>query len=323
MFDGVKPRLASLDEHALLLDAFGLGDHESEPAPESVDLRNSGAMTFAPTVADAIMFGRPLAGAPACFGIDYQLFEGGYQETGARGRGPAHHRWILGPLPDAIDIVRYDVLGADPEPTECFFLLLTELLVNAIGHRSYAPPYINEPVRVAQYSDAIVICSPGCPPRPVDAEDGITGRFSRNPTLMASLVRRRLARQQGKGLSVAQQLARGAGYVFSLTATTEAVEAKLVVAPWRWDDSPPRSPKRLPGGTRARAVIGLLETVPEANAALISTRLKMPRPTLSVVLRQLVADKKVERTCEAPRSRNQAYRLTVTFREELQRGGAH
>jgi len=76
-----------------------------------------------------------------------------------------------------------------------------EAIVNAVGHRSYAPEHRDEPVHVEHYVDAVLVRSPGAPLERVrmTGESGPQLRFARNPHLMNMLRLLGLARSLGHG----------------------------------------------------------------------------------------------------------------------------
>ncbi|GEM_PF-3095168 len=315
------PRLATAEEVELLEDACGLAEFDRGRAPADVDVMSQwqGVSLEPLDLAAAIAGGVPGSAAPAFLGIKFQRYDTGLNEVEARNLAPVHQRLRPFPAPDCVDHVALDLIAIDKGAAALALEpIVRELLVNAIGHRSYAPRYRDIPILAARYTDALVIWSPGCPPRPVDSAGRLNGRFSRNPRLMTVLTSLGLAHQKGRGLPTVQHGSERVGYAVQLRAGDHFVEARLTVQASRWHKRPDKKRQRPPDGERERRILDLLLEVHEASAAHLSAVLGIPRPTVNAELRELVGEGKLERTCWAPRSRNQAYRLSEEYKRQLQ-----
>jgi len=250
--------------------------------------------------------------------LHYRRYEAGRAEVLAGSLPPIEYFLAPGPLsaciPDLAEgllehaVVRLHDAGLSRQ-------LFDELLVNAIGHRSFAPEHRDRPVVVEHYTDRIHITSPGllCPE--VSLEDGaLAGRHSRNPRLMAQLTRQGLARQAGLGLAWAQRLAPELGYRLHHTTDDASVTAVLTVDPAlaiRADARLRREERRLrlPAGQLERRIVELLSDGHAHASRDLQQRLGMPMSTVNAALRRLVKLGHVETTEKRPRSPKQRYRL--------------
>lgn len=254
--------------------------------------------------------------APVLTGIALHLYDTGAAEVDARGIEPVHARLVPPPEVEAVQAVASDVLAVHTRAPDLLERALLEVLVNAVGHRSFAPAFVDEPVRVDVFTDLVRVTSPGAAPRPVRALDGtIVGRWSRNPKWMAELCSAGLGHQQGRGLAMAPRLARDAGYGFAVRSTLDAVVAELRAEPERWDLPRDRVRQRQPDALRAERILDQLTNADTLSVTELAEALQMPASTVRASLRRLVLDGRVEGTCEAARSPLQRYRLTPTERD--------
>ena len=191
--------------------------------------------------------------------------------------------------------------------------LARELVVNALGHRSFAPPHLHRPVRIDVYTDQVHIASPGGLPPSVRERRGlIEGRRSINPTLMGFLVDLGLARQEGTGLPWAASLATDLGFRLHHEAADDQVTAILEVDPTRRvrasrrDDPSERRRRLAPSLVDQRVLDALFTDRPTTSKELVAT-LGVSAATLRVALERLVNQGLVERQCSSHRSPHQAY----------------
>ncbi|MFZ5480844.1 MAG: hypothetical protein ACOZNI_29055 [Myxococcota bacterium] len=253
-----RPTPASEDERALLDDACGRGSFELAWFEGALD-------------------GWPGDSLPACMTIEYAAFDTGAAEAEAHAITPMHARRLAAPFPDAASAVVSDVLVRHGRAPDLLERVLTELIANAVGHRGYAPQYIECAVVVEDFTDLVSVRSPGAPPRPVVQPDGsLRGRWSRNSRLMARLGEACLVHQQGRGLAIAPRLARDAGYEMRVRVEIDQVIAELVPDPSRWDHAPDRLRQCQPEAVRADRIVDHIQSCMEASVADISTALWMP-----------------------------------------------
>jgi DNA-binding transcriptional ArsR family regulator len=268
-----------------LAGAWVVGRGDQAPPASSIHLRR-----FRASLEDAI--GRDVPG-----------------ERALRYGPPAAETVDLLALQIAADLGRGTVRRSQPLPTA-----VRELLVNAIAHRSYAPTYRTTPIGIRQYTNAMVIESPGClPTGHVRFEGGrVMGSWSRNLTLTSLLGGLGVARQRGDGLLLAARLAREAGYELIVAPHEDRVVATLRVAPAAEAprDTPTR--QRLPREVREARIIELLSRLGERTAQQIAEALAVPSPTVRADLLQLTRRGVVEQTDPSPRSPTQTYRLRPT-----------
>ncbi|MFZ5479241.1 MAG: hypothetical protein ACOZNI_20925 [Myxococcota bacterium] len=294
------PVAATPEERALLDDACGRGPFELP----WLDGATNGWR------------GDPL---PACMTVEYAWFDTGAAEAEAHAIAPVHARSLAAPFASAVSAVVSDVLVRHGRAPDLLERVLIELIANGVGHRSYAPPYVERAVVVEEFTDLVRVRSPGLPPRPVLLPDGtIRGRWSRNPRLMAHLGMEGLVHQQGRGLAIAPRLARDAGYEMRVRAGADEVIAELAPVPSRWERAPDRLRQRQPEAVRADRIVDHLSRCSEASVASVATALSMPSSTVRASIRRLVAAGRVEPTCEASRSPLQTYRLATV--EAARRG---
>jgi len=250
--------------------------------------------------------------------LHYRRYEAGRAEVLAGALPPLEDFHAPGPLsaciPDLAEgllehaVVRLHDSGLSRQ-------LFDELLVNAIGHRSFAPEHRDRPVRIDHFTDCIHITSPGPLCAAVSLDDGApAGRHSRNPRLMAQLTRQGLARQAGLGLAWAQRLAPELGYRLHHLADEHSVTAVLTIDPAlaiRADARLRREERRLrlPAGQLERRIIEILDDG-EAHASRdLQQRLGLPMSTVNAALRGLVKLGHVAPTEKRARSPKQRYRL--------------
>ncbi len=222
-----------------------------------------------------------------------------------------------GPMPVLISDLAGS-LGQDlaPRPTDAKAadMLARELLINALGHRSFAPEHRDEPVKIDIFTDQIRITSPGgLHPDVHPVKQQLEGRRSRNPTLMGLLTELGLARQEGTGLAWAQALAKELGFTLQHEATDDTVVAVLNIDPRRRvraarkDDRRDRR-MRLAPDTVDRMVLDCLTEDRYRTAGELEATLGLSRSTLRAALQRLDDRDLIERRHEARRSPHQAYR---------------
>jgi len=312
ILDGDVPRPADAIELDELYDACGLASFDLAPlAPDLL------AEPLASNdLATAIMEGTPASREPTALGITYRQYGAGIGEASARDLSPRHERWLPGPLPEALEALIADVLACDRHRPDILEPLLWELLVNAIGHRSYAPRWLDTPVFVDQFTDRIRITSPGPLPRCVAARKGsVEGRWSRNPHLMALLQDSGRALQQGRGLAAGPLLARTAGLQMAVEDHADRVVVQLQVVPKLRFRPGAELRQRLPAGEREARIVNYLLQVEQARTTAIAEALVMPPSTTRATLAALARAGRVNRTEPEPRSPKQAWRLSYTERQ--------
>ncbi|MFZ5477567.1 MAG: winged helix-turn-helix domain-containing protein [Myxococcota bacterium] len=287
-----RPAAASPEELAVPDDACGRGSFELPWLHGAVN-------------------GWPVDPVPSCMRIAYAAFDTGAAETAAHAMAPSHARSLPAPFATAASAVVSALLIRHGRAPDLLDRVLTELIANAVGHRSYAPAYVERALVVEDFTDLVRVRRPGAPPRPVVQPDGsLRGRWSRNPRLMARIGEAGLVHQQGRGLAIAPRLARDAGYDMCVRVGADEVIAELVPVPSRWELAPDRLRQRQPEAVRADRIVDHLWSSMEASVADIATSLGMPSSTVRASIRRLVAAGRVEPTCEASRSPLQRYRLT-------------
>ncbi|MFZ5476692.1 MAG: ATP-binding protein [Myxococcota bacterium] len=255
--------------------------------------------------------GWPAAPVPGCLTVWYARYDTGIGEAHAHAIAPVHARAIPAPLHASVGAVVSEVLVRHDRAPDLLERVLTEVIANGVGHRSYAPQWVEVPVIVEDYTDRVRVRSPGMPPERVLRNDGsIVGRWSRNPRLMAGLGAFGLVHQQGRGLVMAPRLARDAGYRLALLAADGEVVVDVIAHPESWEHSPDRVRQRQPEDVRAERILDHLARASEASISSIASALMMPAPTVRASMRRLVAAGRAEPTCEASRSPRQTYRLT-------------
>ena len=250
--------------------------------------------------------------------LHYRRYEAGRAEVIAHDLAPIEDFHAPGPLsaciPDLAEgllehaVVRLHDAGLSRQ-------LFDELLVNAIGHRSFAPEHRGDPVSIRHYTDCIRITSPGPLCDKVVLNDKILeGRHSRNPRLMAALTRQGLARQAGMGLAWAQRLAPELGFRLHHEADEHSVTAVLTIDPAlaiRADARQRREERRLrlPAGQLERRILEILEDGHARASKELQQQLGMPMSTVNAALRRLVKLGHVAPTEKRARSPKQRYRL--------------
>ncbi len=282
----------------------------------------SDALILAPsgqlTIAGALAFGRLGAKTPASLLVQEhrhttgraEVLDGAPVTTSPTSHaGPA--RELLSDLAGSL----VQVLAprhADAKQAE---VLARELLVNALGHRSFEPEFLDRPVKIDIFTDQVRIVSPGgLHPDVQLVKRRLEGRRSRNPTLLSFLTDMGLARQEGTGLVWADDLARELGYTLHHSATESAVVAPLSVDPKRRVraarmDALRDPKKRLQSDSVDQMVLDSLTTDRYRNAKELMTMLGLPRSTLRKALERLDDRGLIERRHESRRSPHQAYRL--------------
>ena len=309
--DGDTARPADAIELDELYDACGLASFDLAPLPPEFLVEPLDA----PDLATAIVTGTPAGREPAALGVTYRQYGTGLGEVSVRDLSPSHERWLPGPLPEAVEALIADVLACDRHRPDVLEPLLWELLVNAVGHRSYAPRWLDTPVVVEQFTDAIRITSPGPLPRCVAVKKGVVeGRWSRNPHLMALLQESKRALQQGRGLTAGPLLARTAGLTLAVEDHADRVVVHLRVVPKLRFSPGSEIRQRLPAGERQARVVAYLLQVEQARTAAIAEALAMPPSTTRATLAALAQAGRVSRTEREPRSPKQAWRLSPAER---------
>ena len=268
----------------------------------------------------------------------------GAAEAEARGLAAGDYQPVAGCLAVAINQVAAEV--ADWLPVECptpsAERLFRELLVNAVGHRSYVPPartsdssgtlfsvfagmvrprVPDSGVLITIFADRVRISNPGGLPlgrvHP-NGPDRVAGRFSRNPRLMHLLQQLRLARQKGTGLAVARQEAANVGCRLELSGTTNqfvvdvVVDSELAAKLGRAGAAVVAVERtRLSPAERSERILEALDDGPR-SARELADALAWPLPTVRAALRDMVTGKLIARTARSPRAPNQRYRIRIS-----------
>jgi|GEM_PF-5728156 len=270
-----------------------------------------------PTLAGALCLAHHQTREHPAHWLHVLRYTSGLAEHSARPGPPLEETWLGPPITQAIDDLAAELAlasplpGRDPEPSR---LLFTELLVNAVGHRSYAEPHLQRSVEVRRFTDRVIIASPGALPTQVRLKDGaIEGRWSRNPELMGILGLLGVAHQQGRGHAWARRLAPLLGYRFSCDSSEDEVRAMLTADAALIVGADPRlrateRRQHIPDDVRERSVMRVLGDGFPRTAKQLSKTLDMPGSTVRAVLRRLLAKGLVDRQAASPRSPKQAYR---------------
>ena len=249
--------------------------------------------------------------------IHYRRFELGHAEAASGQHRPAEELLVEGPLSSSIPELAEGLIELAPARLHDASLscrLFEELLVNAIGHRSFAPEHLDRSVLVTAYSDRIAFVSPGPLADQVSLVDGsLRGRRSRSPHLMALLSRQGLARQANTGQAWIRRLAPKLGYTVSYEADNRSVTAWLVVDPDSVVDADSRLRAkerrlRLPANPHDRRVMEILEDGQARSRAELQRLLGIADSTIGAVLRRLVKLGHIETTEKHRRSPKQRYR---------------
>lgn len=269
------------------------------------------------TIAGALAFGRLGEKTPPCLLVREHRHSTGRAEIldGAPvSTSPTTH---TGPMPELLsDLAGSLVQALAPRHTDAkqAEVLGRELLVNALGHRSFAPGHLDQPVRIAIFTDQVRITSPGgLHPDVRLVKRHLEGRRSRNPTLMGLLTDLGLARQEGTGLAWAHDLARELGYALHHSATEDAVVATLSIDPKRRVRAARmdalRDPRtRLQPDAVDQMVLDCLTADRYRSAKELMTMLGRSRSTIRNALERLEERDLIERRHESKRSPQQAYR---------------
>ncbi len=249
--------------------------------------------------------------------LHYRRWEAGRAEVLEGAITPIEDFFVPGPLSDAVPELAEGLVAHAPVRLKDPGLsrqLFDELLVNAIGHRSFGAPHVGSPVHIEHYTDTIHFRSPGPLVKEVSATGGsIDGRRSRNPMLMAFLTRQGLARQMGLGLAWARKLAPQLGYRIHHEVDDRNVTAVLTVDPEltiRADERLVRAERRLrlPAGQVERRILELLADGNARSSRELQVLLGLPMSTVNVKLRRLVELGHVVTTEKRARSPKQRYR---------------
>ena len=310
-----------------LLPVVGLsyGDlpYESIDAlvPFGADARALGIATpdWGVTIAGAICAAATIDHAGPHLQVVYSEFPSGVAECRAGRIAPVESLTKTGPVQLALDDLVAGLVDVAPrrfrddDLSERLFL---ELVVNAIGHRSFAPEFQDRPVRIDVYADQILIGSPGPLPSGVTLRDGVpAGRFSRNPHLMALLCRLGLAHQQGRGTAWSRRLAPELGYRIEWLADEGAVLVRLTVDP----ELLVRADSRVPGPERRRRapqelvearILEILQQCGMQSRSELQRDIEVSTSKMRAVLDSMVERGVILRTEGALRSPHQRYRLS-------------
>ncbi len=270
------------------------------------------------TIAGALAFGRLGDRCPPFLRVQEHRYTTGRAEIldGAPvTTSPTTH---TGPMPELLS----DLAGAlvqvlaprhaDAAQAE---LLARELLVNALGHRSFESEHRDRPVQIDIFTDQVRITSPGGLHSDVRlVKRGLEGRRSRNPTLMGLLTNLGLARQEGTGVAWAHDIARELGYALQHTTTDDTVVATLNIDPKRRVRAARmdalRDPrKRLKPDSVDQMVLDCLTTDRYRSAKELMTMLGRSRGTIRNAIERLEGRDLIERRHESARSPHQGYRL--------------
>ncbi len=232
----------------------------------------------------------------------------------------AEVRLLNPPMARSIPTIAELLILASPalsEQADPARVALSELLVNAIAHRSYDPDQLERFVEVEQFTDAVRISNPGkASPTLTDKNTFLAWPERPNPTLMSLLTRLGLAHGQGIGLATARARTRDAGMRVSLEASDGWVHATLAFAATdetqtHRQPEPPARPRRLRISTdeRHRLLVERLEQLGVASSRDLADQLGWPAPTVRAALQQLQEQGRVMQVDANPRSPKQRYRL--------------
>jgi predicted HTH transcriptional regulator len=273
----------------------------------------SGDLTIAGALAVASIHDTALPGLL----IRHRRFGSGEAEVEDSGLRPVEDFEGSGPLYVSIPDLAEGLLEhapVRPHDAKLARQLFDELLVNAIGHRSFAAAHRGVPVLVDQYTDRVRFSSPGPLCQGVHIDGGVlVGRRSRNPHLMALLTRQGLARQANLGQAWIARLAPELGYRVHYEVDENAVVAVLTVDPAMAVRADQRIRKeerrlRLPAGLIERRVMEILSDDHARSRKGLQDQLGLPLSTISATLRRLVKLGHIETTESNPRSPKQRYR---------------
>ena len=330
------------DLHGGLLAVAGI-DLDEPKAFQNADVTDSYGL---PTVGGLIAFGKgDVFRRYPDMGIRWRRYRHGATEQEIHGLDPTEDESLEGTISDMIDTVVDRIVEWLPTSARLRDAerLATELIVNAVAHRSLSPFRIGnaptegaaaavrlyeatqgfvgpsaEPVNVECFLDLIRITNPG--PLPVGrvrqiGPDTVKGRLARNPRLLELLTRRGLASGRGLGLAFARRMAPLVGCRLELENHTDSFEVRLRIDPDRVVDVsrgtagvPPKR-RRLTPAERQEAIVSALEEGSMTAAELVG-QLGWPASTVRHVLRALLKQGTVKRTARSPRSPNQSYRLS-------------
>ena len=270
------------------------------------------------TIAGALAFGRLGPRCPPCLLVQEHRYTTGRAEVLDDAPVTTNPTTHTGPIPELLSDLAGSLLQvlaprhADAAQAE---LLARELLVNALGHRSFEPAHRDQPVQVDIFTDQVRITSPGgLHPDVQLVKRSLEGRRSRNPTLMAMLTGLGLARQEGTGVAWAQAISRELGYALQYTTTDDTVVATLNIDPKRRVRAARmdalRDPrKRLKPDSVDQMVLDCLTTDRYRSAKELMTTLGRSRGTIRNALERLEGRDLIERRHESRRSPHQGYKL--------------
>jgi hypothetical protein len=191
------------------------------------------------------------------------------------------------------------------------YQVVLEAIVNAVGHRSYTPDHLREPINIELYIDAVLVRSPGAPLERVGMvdEDGPQRRFARNPRLMNLLRLLGLAESRGFGRGL---LLRGGDTGLEparfeadgdwLGVALELQQPKVPKvrrepadggveqhdAADESDDEPGASPAKGVADDRRARVLAVIEKLGTASARELAEELDVSRSTIGNWLRGLI-----------------------------------
>jgi predicted HTH transcriptional regulator len=269
------------------------------------------------TIAGALAVARLQDDSRPYLFIRYRRFDTGMAEVFDGDIRPREDLLAPGPLSVSIPELAEGLLEHAPvRPHDATLArqLFDELLVNAIGHRSFAPAHRPNPVSIEHYTDCIRISSPGPLLQGVTLnQSSLVGRRSRNPHLMALLTRQGLARQANLGQAWIARLAPELGYRVHYEVDENVVVAVLTVDPAMAVRADQRIRKeerrlRLPAGLLERRVMETLADDHVRSRKELQDQLGLPLSTISATLRRLVKLGHIETTESNPRSPKQRYR---------------
>ena len=169
---------------------------------------------------------------PAAFRLSLDWYRDGVREAFAFTLDP-YRRVLSGNLIAQVKALSHQLAGRAPRAPldlDSARRVLAEVLINAVGHRSWAAAQMAKSIQIKAYTDAIVVWSPGGLPPGVTLLDGwFQGRFSRNPYLMRLLTTAGQARQNGWGSYALPAQARSVGWTVRAAEVDDGLEVRLAV----------------------------------------------------------------------------------------------
>jgi hypothetical protein len=253
----------------------------------------------------------PRDGAPPWMTIRYRRYSSGRAETAGGNADSSSPRLFVPPFQASIAAITSEILVRHDRSPDLLEAAIMELLANAIGHRSYGPEHRNDPIDVLDYTDAVRILSPGPAPAGIGGLSGeLTGRFSRNPRLMAWLCDEGLAHQQGRGLGFVVRMCREAGYGIEVATSDRCVVASLTPQPTTWGHAPDRIRTTVTRDAREDRIVRFMRnSCGPVTAEDLRDGLTLRASTVRADLKRLVETGRLVRVAVAPRSPRQAYAI--------------